>query len=151
MIHKLPNAITVAVMCATGVTLVGGKESTGNDAVSATNVITNYHHITARTHGLLFRCVSGLGPATGDRNIELGDLYFRSERISNGDCNGPHLQPRGATISNYVGVINVFLCHDPTLDDEGVYTCTMTNSNMAEESVRVGIYLPGRSKVKVFT
>jgi len=46
-----------------GVTLTGGSESTRNNAVSATNIIENYHPITPRDHGLLFRCVSGLGPA----------------------------------------------------------------------------------------
>ena len=73
-------------------------------------------------------------------------LYFNNVRIPYGECNGPVVQSRGATISNFVGVINVFLCERFTTRQEGVYTCTMRNSDMVDESVKIGLYLPGRSE-----
>ena len=94
----------------------------------------------------MFRCVSGLGP-TGRNNIELGRLVRADGTlVRNGGCDGAVIQPRGATISNYVGIINVFLCRRFTTRDEGVYTCTMRNSSMVHQSVRIGVYMPGRSK-----
>ena len=95
--------------------------------------------------GLLFRCVTGLGP-TSDDNAETSALYFKNLRVHHGECNGPVVQARGATISNFVGVINVLLCERFTTREEGVYRCLMRNSDMVDESVRVGVYLRGRSE-----
>ena len=95
--------------------------------------------------GLLFRCVSGLGPTSND-NTELGGLLFGSTMIQDGECNGPVIQQRGATISSFVGIINVLLCATLTTNSEGVYTCMMRNSSMMEESVKVGVYFPSRSE-----
>jgi len=133
----------------TGVILTGGRESTGDNDVIGINAIGDYSYIIAEKNSLLFRCVSGLVPASND-NIELGELFFGTRYIPDGECNGPHIQARGATISNYVGVINVFMCPgDLTLNFEGVYTCTMRNSSNVKESVRVGVYFPTRSKLGV--
>ena len=125
--------------------MTGGRESTGYDEVASFNVVKDYHHLIARKPGLLFRCVSGLGP-TSKNNDELGEFYFGSTKIHSGECDGPVMQSRGATIGNYVGIINVFLCKEFSPGDEGIYKCTMNNGNMTGESVRVGVYLPNRSR-----
>ena len=108
-------------------------------------MIEDYSRISPMGTGLLFRCISGLGP-TSNNNIELGGLLFGSTMIQGGGCDGPVIQPRGATISNFIGVINVLLCRSLNTNSEGVYTCTMRNSSMMEESVRVGVYLSSRSE-----
>jgi len=90
--------------------------------------------------GLLFRCVTGLGP-TSNNNAETSVLRFKSLQVPHGECNGPVVQSGGATITNFVGVINVFLCERFTTREEGVYTCTMRNSDMVDESVSAGVYL----------
>jgi len=76
-------------------------------------------------------------------------LYLNSTKITNGECDGPRIQQRGATVSEYVGAINVFLCRDFTIDDEGIYTCTMRNSSNVKESAKVGVYFPTRSKFRL--
>ena len=131
-----------------GVRLTGGVDTTRSNDVRASNSIDNYSHVTAidpDDGGLLFRCVTGLGP-TSNNNSETSSLYFNDELIPHGGCDGPVVQSRGATISNFVGVINVLLCREFTINQEGIYTCTMRNSDMVDESARVGVYLPGRSE-----
>ena len=132
----------------TGIAIIGGPESSGSSDVSASNMIEDYSRIIPMGTGLLFRCISGLGPTSND-NIDLGGLLFGSTMIQDGHCNGPVIQPRGATISNFIGVINVFLCRSlsANTNSEGVYTCMMRNSSMMEESVRVGVYLSSRSEL----
>ena len=130
----------------TGISIIGGPESTGSSDVSASNIIEDYSTIRPMGTGLLFRCVSGLGPTSND-NIELGGLLFGSTMIEDGGCNGPVIQPQGTTITNFIGVINVFLCSSLNANNEGVYTCMMRNSSMMEESVRVGVYLSSRSEL----
>ncbi|XP_065904865.1 uncharacterized protein [Dysidea avara] len=130
-----------------GVRLTGGVDTTRSNDVRASNSIDNYSHVTAidpDDGGLLFRCVTGLGP-TSNNNSETSSLYFNDELIPHGGCDGPVVQSRGATISNFVGVINVLLCREFTINQEGIYTCTMRNSDMVDESARVGVYLPGRT------
>ena len=126
--------------------MTGGGASTGSNTINFTNIIRNYSYIFPKRSGLLFRCVSGLGPASNN-NAELGDLHFNGSVVHYGKCNGSIIQPREVPISNHVGVINVRLCGDViTPDDEGIYTCTMTNSNMVKESLKVGVYMIGRGK-----
>ena len=98
--------------------------------------------------GLLFRCVTGLGPSGGENNADLGRLYFRNSVIASGGCTGGRvIQARGGTLSNLVGVINVHYCEGLTNGAaEGVYTCTIRNSSMMEESIRVGVYSRRRSE-----
>ena len=133
----------------TGIAIIGGPESTQSSDVSASNIIEDGSKITPIGTGLLFRCISGLGP-TSNNNIELGGLLFDSTMIQAGGCNGPVIQPRGATISNFIGVINVFLCRSPntntniedvyyTYTTYTTYTCMMTNSSMMEESVEINL------------
>jgi len=131
-----------------GVAITGGVDTTASNAVTSSNIINDYSHVFAidpNDPDLFFRCVTGLGP-TGNNNAETGDLYFNDVLIPHGGCDGPVVQSRGATINNFVGVINVFLCRRFTSNEEGIYRCTMRNSDMVDESVRVGVYLLGRSE-----
>jgi len=131
-----------------GVVLTGGIETTGSNDISDGNAIADYSRVFAidpNDSGLLFRCVTGLGP-TSNNNAETSILHFKNLPVPHGECNGPVVQSRGATITNFVGVINVFLCERFTTREEGVYTCTVRNSDMVDESVRVGVYLCGRSE-----
>ena len=131
----------------TGIALVGGPESTRNSLISASNIINDYTSISpVGGTGLLFRCVTGLGPSGDDDNDELGSLYFNGSMIPNGECSNGVIQARGAPISSKVGVLNVFLCTYLTSNTEGVYTCNMRNSEMTTESMRVGVYRTVRSK-----
>ena len=99
------------------------------------------------TPNLLARCLTGLGPnATDDNNI-LGGFYFNGNRIPNGACgNALAVQPNGAPIENFVGVINLFQCGTFSIAEEGVYTCTVMNSSMTDQSMRLGVYFSGRCK-----
>ena len=98
------------------------------------------------SNGLLFRCITGLGPGRNS-NGELGGLYFSGTQIPGGPCDGPGIQSRGATITNFVGAINIWLCEEFTADLEGVYTCNMRNSSMLYQSMRVGVYFASRSRL----
>jgi len=116
-----------------------------NNSIATGNLLTNYSHITERGgKDLIARCATGLGP-TGNDNTVLGGWYFNGSRISNGECTGPVVQPRGAT--NHVGVINLFQCGTFSTTGEGVYTCTMMNSLMMNQSMRLGVYFNGRSEL----
>ena len=126
--------------------LTGGIQSTGNNDIAINNIIAHYTYINpVNDTGLLFRCVTGLGPS-GNNNDELGELYFNGVRVPNGECNGSVIQPHGGIINNLVGVINVFICEGLTIVAEGVYTCAMRNNEMVNESVSVGVYYEERSK-----
>ena len=121
-------------------------ETTGSNEISDSNRISNYSSESPDSNGVLFRCITGLGPS-GNSNDELGELYFNGELIPSGPCDGPGIQSRGATIANIVGAINIFLCSTAfTATLEGVYTCTMRNSTMLYQSMRVGVYFATRSK-----
>jgi len=96
--------------------------------------------------GLLFRCITGLGPAENS-NGGIGELYFRGKQIPGGPCDRPGIQSRGATIANIVGAINIFLCTTFTADLEGIYTCNMRSSSMLNQSVNFGVYFDSRSEL----
>ena len=128
-----------------------------SNALNSANALTDYSHINARdspgSNGAqLARCVTGLGPTgTGsDANDILGGLYFNGNKI-------PALAPPSSCSDNLqviqvrlggslAGVFNFHQCQQFTTAAEGVYTCTMMNSAMMNESVRFGIYLNGRSE-----
>ena len=123
----------------------------GNQIVND-NVLPDYSYITAEnvmtnTSVLIARCVTGLGPSGSDDNNALGGLYFNGSRIPNGICGSSVVQPSGATIDNFVGVINLLQCGPFSTSGEGVYTCTLQNSLMINQSMRLGIYFSGRSEL----
>ena len=68
-------------------------------------------------------------------------LPVRGEQAS---CGSNKIQIRPE--SNTAGVINIHRCRALGTTEEGIYTCTMTNSSMMEQSVRFHIYLNGRSE-----
>ena len=119
---------------------------------SSTGARTNYSYVSinagnSRTE-YLTRCFTGLGPSGNDRNGVLGGLYFKGNRIHNEQqlCNSGggiiQVEPGGAT----AGIFNIHQCRQFSTAAEGVYTCTMMNSSMMNESVRFGIYFNGRSE-----
>ena len=96
------------------------------------------------------RCLTGLGPTSTSNgaNGALGGLYFNGNMISNSgeqaSCGSDKVQVRpGGVIA---GIINVHRCEALGTAEEGVYTCTMMNSSMMEQSVRFHVYLNGRSE-----
>jgi len=122
----------------------------GNDEIIASDLLTDYSYINATdiTNGtsLIARCVTGLGPTGTNNNNALGGWYFNESRIPNRVCANFVVQPNGATTNNFVGVINLFQCGTFTTTGEGVYTCTMMNSSVMNQSMRLGVYFAGRSK-----
>ena len=106
----------------------------------------NAEEPAANSSVLLARCVTGLGPSDGEDNNALGGLYFNGIRIANGMCGSSVVQPSGATINSVVGVINLRQCGAFSTTGEGVYTCILQNSSMMDQSMRLGIYLTGRSE-----
>ena len=126
-------------------------ERSNSDTSIVTNfILTNYSFITVNSSfiGMIARCVTGLGPI-GDDNGELGDWYFNGTKvlpyIKNCAANSS-IQQRGATIRNHVGAINLVQCPPFTTTAEGVYMCMIMNSSMIYETMRLGVYLRGRSK-----
>ena len=121
----------------------------GHAEVVSENVRNDYSYIFANNpirNALIARCVTGLGPNNNEDNNALGGLYFNGSRIPNEECGASAIQPNGAPITDFVGVINLYQCGALPPAREGIYTCTMMNSAMRNQSVRLGIYIPGRSK-----
>ena len=116
--------------------------------LSSNQILTDY--INARnnnTNPLIARCVTGLGPTDND-NAALGGWYFNSTEVPSGECNdSTGLQSNGAAISDYVGVIDLLECGAFSTTAEGVYTCTIMNSLMMSQSMRLGVYFTGRSEL----
>ena len=131
-----------------------GVVATNGTSVTRANALTDYSYINARggdPNGAVFaRCLTGLGPTSTSRNAngDLGGLYFNGTMIPNSDESAS----RGSNVilvrpkDSIAGVTNIQQCGVFTTDYEGVYTCTMMNSAMMNQSVRFGIYLNGRSE-----
>ena len=123
----------------------------GTANVKASNILNNYSAIYingTESNGSLFRCVSGLGPNSSNSNDDIGNVYLNGTLLTTHTCNG-FVQPKGAdNISLFPGVFNVRLCESKqlTTSTEGIYTCTLKNSSMMNQSVSVGVYFSGRSK-----
>jgi len=130
-----------------GAKLVGGLQTTGTNVVSSSNIVIDYSDIRVMdtSAGILFRLITGLGPS-GNSNEELGRVDFNGVQIPYGTCPGRVVQPQGADPNDLVGVINVQTCSTFSVNEEGVYTCTIMNSSMVEQTMRVGVYFPVRSK-----
>ena len=126
----------------------------GSVVVQASNVLDNYTYIlfddTSRTSGVTFRCSTGLGPTGTTTNSDLGDIYFNNMALSDDVCNNGFIQPRGA-VSLAPGIYNVFVCGTITISSEGIYTCTLRNSSMMDQSVSIGLYFSVRSEYFVMS
>ena len=121
----------------------------GSVTVHTGNVLDDYTYIlfddTTRTSGVTFRCSTGLGPTGNVTNSDLGDIYFNNVALSNGVCNNGFIDPGGASLE-IPGTYNVRVCGTITISSEGVYTCTLRNSSMMDQSVSIGLYFSVRSE-----
>ena len=94
--------------------------------------------------------MTGLGPSgTSDgANGVLGGWYFNGTIIPNRDEQGPCasdvIQVRPG--ANTAGFSNIHQCGAFSTNVEGIYTCTMMNSSMMNQSVRLGVYFAVRSE-----
>ena len=134
-----------------------GVALTRNSLTDATDFLIDYSYVYASgfpdSGVLLARCVTGLGPTgtSNNANSDLGGWYFNGTMIPNSDVNqGCGSAAVGAIQArpglNTAGVINLRQCDPFTIALEGIYTCTMMNSAGMNQSVRLGIYLNGRSE-----
>ena len=151
--YTLPPVIVIPIYII-GIAITGGSVGNssvgvGTDDITANNVLDDnsviYLNGDEESNGILFRCVTGLGPANGNTNDDIGDLYFNDTPLTKGMCNG-FLQVKGELLADYPGVLNVLLCGNLTTSTEGVYTCRLMNSNMVYQNMSVGLYFSGRSK-----
>ena len=128
-----------------GVTVIHGQ------SLASAIALTDYSYITTSgsSQMLLTRCLTGLGPdgAGALANRVLGGWYFKGTKIPNHSaCSqvGATIQPiPGASVA---GVIALYRCRQFTTATEGVYTCTMRNSSMMNQPIRLGVYFNGRSE-----
>ena len=130
----------------------------------ADDFLTDYSYVYASDSPgngvLLARCLTGLGP-TGtsiNANSDLGGWYFNNGSMIpnsgvNQVCGSPanDVKPAVGAIQaipglNTAGVINLRQCDPFTIALEGIYTCTMMNSSMMYQSVRLGMYFSVRSE-----
>ena len=136
-----------------------GIAVTRNSLTNADDFLTDYSYIHAsyspgRNGVLLARCLTGLGP-TGtnvNANRDLGGWYFNGTMIPNSGVNhGCDDLAVGAIQArpglNTAGVINLRQCDPFAIALEGIYTCTMMNSSMMNQSVSLGVYFTGRSEL----
>ena len=124
-----------------------------NSKLIPANALIDYSYINARNvvpnGALLARCLTGLGPTSDSNgaNGALGGLYFNGSMIPNSDeqasCSSDVIQVRpGAGIA---GITNIRQCEEFSISREGIFTCTVMNSSMMDQSVRFGVYFSGRS------
>ena len=92
--------------------------------------------------------MTGLGPSGYDNGV-LGGWYFNGTMIPNsgvqGQCSSDVVQIRPGGVT--AGVINIFQCRAFSTSVEGIYTCTIMNSSMMYQSVRLGVYFTKRSEL----
>ena len=134
-----------------------GVVVTRNSLTDADDFLTDYSYVYASdspgSAALLARCVTGLGPngTSEDTNGDLGGWYFNGNMIPNSgvhkqcssdDVGAIQARPGAAT----AGVINLRQCDPFTIALEGIYTCTMMNSSMMNQSIRLGVYFSVRSE-----
>ena len=121
----------------------------------AADFLTDYSYVYASNSPgcegvLLARCLTGLGPngTSEGANGVLGGWYLDGTMIPNSDesasCSSDVIHVRPGTIT--AGVSNIRQCATFCTVVEGIYTCTMMNSSMMNQSVRLGVYLTGRSE-----
>ena len=139
-----------------GVKLIGGTEGTiamsmgdGTNFPSADNILDNYTYVllngSEKNDAILFRCATGLGPSNADTNDDIGALYHNNMLLADNMCNG-FVTAQGPNTFRFPGLYQARVCGSLTTGTEGVYTCTLTNSSMMDQSVSIGVYFSGRSK-----
>ena len=126
-----------------------------SNAIVSANALDDYTYInttdgTISMSRQIARCVTGLGPSNTDDNSAVGGVYFNGNGVTGVSC-GDSLSPiirQSAAGLNNLGVINVVQCMDREFSTsvEGIYTCTMMNSSMMNESIRFGVYFMERSE-----
>ena len=143
-IRTIPVVITIGVAVTDATSSLAG-------------VRTDYSYINPPGDGVVIaRCLTGLGPngTIAGANGVLGGWYFDDTMIPNSgeqaSCpTGTNvIQVRPGRVT--AGVSNIHQCGTFTTSAEGVYTCTMMNSSMMNESVRLGVYLTGRCELLDF-
>ena len=135
-----------------------GVAVTRNSLTDATDFLTDYSYIHASNSPgsgiLLARCLTGLGPTgtSNTANSDLGGWYFiNGSMIPN---SGVHTECSSYGVGaiqarpgfGNAGVINLRQCDPFTIALEGIYTCTMRNSSMMNQSVRLGVYFSVRGE-----
>ena len=144
-------------MSSLGVALTGGTEGTiaggmgdGTNFPRAANVLDDYTYIlldgSEANNAILFRCSTGLGPSGSDSNDVIGDMYHNNVLLTDQVCNGFVIAQGAGNVARFPGVYQARVCGDLTTSTEGVYTCTLTNSSMMDQSVSIGTYLSTRSE-----
>ena len=141
-----------------GVRLTGGTEGiNGRDMgdetnlVQTSNVLDDYTYIfidgTERNDFILFRCTTGLGPSDADTNNIIGDIYYNNMPLPDGVCSGVIQAEGTGNVFRFPGTYNARVCGVLTTSTEGVYTCTLTNSSMMDQSISIGLYFIERSEL----
>ena len=142
-----------------GIALIGVMyDSAGtliSNAIVSANALNDYSYVNDRgtTNSGSFqiaRCVTGLGPSDTNDNSALGGVYFNGSGVTGvscGDSSSPIIRQSPAGLNN-LGVINIIQCMNRVFSTsvEDIYTCTMMNSSMMNESIRFGVYFMERSK-----
>ena len=132
-----------------GVFTVGVAVTRGSSFALA-DALTDYSYIHVGGGNVdgapvIARCLTGLGPSGYDNSVLGGWWYPNGTKIPNRVvCRDIITSIPGGLAA---GVINIHQCSGFITAGEGVYTCTMMNSSMVEQSVRLGIYLNGRSEL----
>ena len=140
-----------------GVALTGGTEGIiaegmgdGSNVPRASNVLDDYTYIlldgSEANGAILFRCSTGLGPIGSDSNDVIGDMYHNNVLLTDQLCNGFVIAQGVGNTFRFPGVYQARVCGTLTTSTEGVYTCTLTNSSMMDQSVSIGAYLSTRSE-----
>ena len=127
----------------------------GSNAIVSANAIDDYSYVNARdsgvTHGVqIARCVTGLGPSDTEDNSDVGGVYFNGSGIPTVGCNDhsmPIIRQQPAGNLNNLGVINIQQCRAFTTTVEGIYTCTMINGSMVQQSIRFGVFFTARGEL----
>ena len=129
-----------------GITMMGDN----TNLVQASNILDDYSFIylngTEAMTAVLFRCSSGLGPNSSYTNDVVGNIYYKNVPLTEGRCSGLVRAEGAPNVDRFPGVYHARYCSPLTISTEGIYTCTLRNSSIMNESIRVGVYFSGRSE-----
>ena len=131
-----------------GVFTVGVAVTRGTSLTLA-DALTDYSYIHVEggsVSNMLIRarCLTGLSPSVNDNGVLGGWWHPNGSKLPNRVvCRDIITSIPGGTIA---GVINLHQCAAFSTAAEGVYTCTIMNSSMINESIKLGIYFTNRSE-----